>query len=73
MEKSWVMAISFQKRGSKRKLDENGATRAAMDPRQSTLGQRFAWQRWERRFARLGEDLVRIPGQRFFVFEKILS
>ena len=24
----------------------------------------------ERRFARLGEDLVRIPGQRFFVFER---
>jgi len=26
----------------------------------------------EKRFARLGEDLLRIPGQRFFVFEKRL-
>jgi hypothetical protein len=26
----------------------------------------------EKRFARLGEDFVQIPGQRFFVFEKRL-
>jgi len=62
------MAISFQKRGANGKFDENGATRAAMSLRQTTPGQKFAWQRWEKRFARLGDDLVRITGQRFSRF-----
>jgi len=62
------MAISFQKRGPNGKIDENGAASAAMNIGQKTPGQRLAWQRWERRFDRLGEDLVRIPGQRFSRF-----
>jgi len=36
------MAISFQKRGPNGNLDENGATAAAMNLGQTTLGQRLA-------------------------------
>jgi len=57
------MTVFFQKRGPRGKFDENGATSAAMNL--GTL--------WRLRFARLGEVLVRIPGQRFFIFEKRLS
>jgi len=28
---------------------------------------------WKMRFARLGEDLLRIPGQRFFRFRKEIA
>jgi len=66
------MTIFFQKRGPNGKLDENGATTAAMNLiSQHHAKTCVAWL--EMRFARLYEDLVRIPGQRFFVFEKILS
>ena len=59
---------SFQKRGPNGKIDKNGATKAAMNLSHSTLGQRGTWQRWERRFARLGDVLMRIPAQYLFLF-----
>jgi len=64
-----VMGTSLQKRGAVGKFNENGATRAAMN----LVNQHYAKTcvaLWEKRFARPGEVLVRIPGQRFFVFEK---
>jgi len=64
-----VMGTSFQKRGAIGKIDENGATTAAMN----LICQHHAktcLEFWEMRFARLGVDLVRNSGQRFFVFER---
>ena len=62
-----VMRTSLKKRGAIGKLDKNGATAAAMN----LVTQHHAKTcvvLWERRVARLGVGLVRIPGQRFFVF-----
>ena len=62
-----LMGTSFRKRGAIGEIHENGATRAAMNP----VIQHHAKTcvaLWERRFDRLGEDFVQIPGQRFFVF-----
>jgi len=64
-----VMGTSFKKRRGIKKINENGATRAAMN----LINQHHAktcMEFWEKCVARLGEDLLRIPGQRFFVFEK---
>jgi len=63
------MGTSFQKRRAIGKINENGATAAAMNLVSQHLA-KTCMEFWEKRFARLGEDLVRIPGQRFFVFEK---
>ncbi len=52
-------------------MNENGATKAARNLISQHHAKACVASR-EMCFARLGEVLVRIPGQRFFVFEKIL-
>jgi len=63
------MGASFKKRGAIGKLNENGATAAAMNL-VSQSHARTCVALWERRFARLGVDLMSIPGQRFSRFLK---